>query len=117
MPWNECSVMDERLRFIARLLEGESMSDLCREAGISRITGYKILGRYKEEGVTAISDRSARWLCFIDERFFPGASEIGSAPQHQRIQAPIFARRNWAGSQPPRQNPNGCRITTAGRSG
>jgi hypothetical protein len=23
--------MDERLRFIARLLEGESMSDLCRE--------------------------------------------------------------------------------------
>jgi transposase len=42
------------LRFIARLLEGESMSDLCREAGISRKTGYKILGRYKEEGVTAI---------------------------------------------------------------
>jgi transposase InsO family protein len=60
MPWKEGSVMDERLRFIARLLEGESMSDLCREAGISRKTGYKILGRYKEEGVTAISDRSRR---------------------------------------------------------
>lgn len=43
-----------------RLLEGESMSDLCREAGISRKTGYKILSRYKEEGVTAISDRSRR---------------------------------------------------------
>jgi hypothetical protein len=26
MPWKECSVMDERLRFIARLLEGERMS-------------------------------------------------------------------------------------------
>ncbi|WP_459697952.1 helix-turn-helix domain-containing protein, partial [Acidisoma sp. C75] len=49
--------MDERLRLIARLLEGESMSDLCWEAGISRKTGYKILGRYKEEGVTALSDR------------------------------------------------------------
>lgn len=60
MPWKECSVMDERLRFIARLLEGESMSDLYREAGISRKTGYKILGRYKEEGVTALSDRSRR---------------------------------------------------------
>ncbi len=60
MPWKKCSVMDERLRFIARLLEGESTSDLCREAGISRKTGYKILGRYKEEGVTAISDRSRR---------------------------------------------------------
>ncbi len=51
MPWKACSVMDERLRFIGRLLEGESMSDLCREAGISRKTGDKILGRYKEEGV------------------------------------------------------------------
>jgi hypothetical protein len=35
MPWKTCSIMDERLRFIARLLEGESMSELCREAGIS----------------------------------------------------------------------------------
>ena len=24
MPWMECSVMDERLRFVARLLEGEA---------------------------------------------------------------------------------------------
>ena len=60
MPWKECSVMDERLRFIARLLDGESMSDLCREAGISRKTGYKIFSRYKEEGVTAITDRQRR---------------------------------------------------------
>ena len=28
--------MDERLRFIARLLEGEKMAPLCREFGISR---------------------------------------------------------------------------------
>jgi hypothetical protein len=31
MPWKACSVMDGRLRFIARLLEGESMSDLWRD--------------------------------------------------------------------------------------
>ena len=60
MPWKASSVMDERVRFIARLLDGESMSDLCRESGISRKTGYKILNRYKEEGVTAIADRSRR---------------------------------------------------------
>ncbi|QYU68210.1 helix-turn-helix domain-containing protein [Leptolyngbya sp. 15MV] len=60
MPWKVCSVMDERLRFIARFLEGESMSTLCREAGISRKTGYKIFSRYKQEGITAISDRSRR---------------------------------------------------------
>jgi transposase-like protein len=28
--------MEERLRFIGRLLDGESMSDVCREFGISR---------------------------------------------------------------------------------
>ena len=39
MPWKEQSKMDERLRFVARRLEGESMTDLCREFGISRKTG------------------------------------------------------------------------------
>ena len=33
MPWKECKPMDERLRFIARLLEGEKMAPLCREFG------------------------------------------------------------------------------------
>ena len=32
--------MDERLRFVARLLEGEKMAPLCAEFGISRKTGY-----------------------------------------------------------------------------
>jgi hypothetical protein len=36
MPWTETSVMEERLRFVARLLEGEPMSDVCRAFGISR---------------------------------------------------------------------------------
>jgi hypothetical protein len=36
MPWKECHVMDERLRFVARLLEGEKMARLCAEFGISR---------------------------------------------------------------------------------
>jgi putative transposase len=43
--------MDERLRFVARLLEGEEMSFLCREFGTSRKTGYKIFGRHKECGL------------------------------------------------------------------
>jgi hypothetical protein len=33
MPWKESSVMDERLRFVARLLDGEQMSHVCREFG------------------------------------------------------------------------------------
>ncbi len=58
MWWKECSVMDERLRFVARLLEGKSMTDVCRDFGISRKTSYKLLERYREEGPVALADRS-----------------------------------------------------------
>src|ERR1043166_4824250 len=60
MPWKECHVMDERLRFVARLLEGEKMAPLCAESGIPRKTGYKIFDRYKACGVVAFNDRSRR---------------------------------------------------------
>ena len=60
MPWKESSVMDERLRFVARLLEGEQMSRLCREFGISRKTDYKIFERYKDHGLEALTERSRR---------------------------------------------------------
>jgi putative transposase len=52
--------MDERLRFVARLLEGEKMAELCREFGISRKTGYKIFTRYKDIGLEGLTDRSRR---------------------------------------------------------
>ena len=52
--------MDERLRFVARLLEGEKMAALCREFDISRKTGYKIFERYKDYGVHGLTDRSKR---------------------------------------------------------
>jgi putative transposase len=52
--------MDERLRFVARLLEGEKMAVLCREFDISRKTGYKIFSRYKDCGLEGLTDRSRR---------------------------------------------------------
>ena len=58
MPWKECNRMDERLRFVARLLDGEMMASLCREFGISRKTGYKIFNRYKDEGLRGLEDRA-----------------------------------------------------------
>ncbi len=54
--------MDERLRFIARLLDGEKMAGLCAEFGISRKTGYKIYHRYKGCGIDGLTDRSRRPL-------------------------------------------------------
>jgi transposase InsO family protein len=52
--------MDERMRFVIRLKDGESMASLCREFDISRKTGYKILQRYEQCGVEGLSDRTRR---------------------------------------------------------
>lgn len=59
--------MDERLRFVARLLEGEQMSHMCREFGISRKTGYKIFERYKEGGPEGLTDRSRRPVRYANQ--------------------------------------------------
>jgi len=59
--------MDERLRFVAKLLEGEAMTDACREFGISRKTGYKIFNRYKESGFESLSDRSRRPVRYANQ--------------------------------------------------
>jgi transposase InsO family protein len=60
MPWKESSVMDERIRFVIRLKDGESMAALCREFQISRKTGYKIFERYEECGLEGLTDRARR---------------------------------------------------------
>ena len=60
MPWKECHTVDERVRFVARLLDGEKMAAVCEEFGISRKTGYKIYQRYQQTGVRGLTDRSRR---------------------------------------------------------
>jgi len=52
--------MEERMRFVIRLKDGESMASLCREFNISRKTGYKILERYEQCGLEGLSDRARR---------------------------------------------------------
>jgi len=59
MPWRTTCPMNERTQFIAAcLLREESMSVLCRRFGISRKTGYKLLGRYAAEGPAGLGERS-----------------------------------------------------------
>jgi transposase len=59
--------MEERLRFVARLLDGETMTEMCRKFGISRKTGYKIFGRYREQGLKALTDRSRRPVRYTNQ--------------------------------------------------
>ena len=57
MPWRLTMPLDERARLMFALESGLfSMSELCKEYGISRKTGYKWLGRYKEAGVGGLQD-------------------------------------------------------------
>ena len=59
MPWKETCPMDEKLSFVAACLRGDlPMVVLCEEYGISRKTGYKWLGRYREFGPEGLMERS-----------------------------------------------------------
>ena len=64
--------MEERMRFVLRRLDGEPMSDLCREFGISRKTGYKIFDRYQSHGLEALSDRSRRPVRYANHLLVDG---------------------------------------------
>lgn len=58
MPWKVSDTVSERMAFVARFLKQERMSDLCREFGISRKTGYKIVARYETLGLEGLRDLS-----------------------------------------------------------
>ena len=59
MPWKEQTLVSLRLEFVKQaLMNDTNLSQLCREYGISRKTGYKWLRRYLEEGPEGLLDRS-----------------------------------------------------------
>lgn len=61
MPWEEVSIMSQRSEFVSLALkEGANKSELCRRFGISRDTGYKLLGKYKQTGEAGLKDKSRR---------------------------------------------------------
>ncbi|MBW8298422.1 MAG: helix-turn-helix domain-containing protein [Hydrogenophaga sp.] len=60
--------------FVARLVGGEAMSEVCRDFGISRKTGYKIFNRHKDEGLEALTDRSRRPVRYSNP--LPGPGEV-----------------------------------------
>lgn len=55
----ETSIARERLRFVEAFESGRwSMSELCERYGVSRPTGYKWVGRYREGGEAGMGERS-----------------------------------------------------------
>ena len=118
MPWRECSVMDERLQFVARRLAGEPMAELCREFGISRKTGYKIFDRYQECGVQGLTDRSRRPYRYANQ--LPFQSRTTFSTSNASIPAGVHASSEsaWRGdsrgsSYPPKARSMRCWIVMA----
>jgi transposase InsO family protein len=61
LPWRESSVVEERLRFVVTASRKEKQfSQICREFGISRQTGYTWVKRYRAGGASQVVDRSRR---------------------------------------------------------
>lgn len=59
MPFTETCAVNERVRFCVTLERGDtSMSELCRQFGISRTTGYEVWERWQAGGAAALVDRS-----------------------------------------------------------
>lgn len=53
MAWKECCIIDEKIKFIARVPDGEQVSDLCREfkGACELITFFAILMPNLQPGV------------------------------------------------------------------
>jgi transposase InsO family protein len=62
MPWKESCLMDERMEFVIRAKKTQNFRELCREYGISPKTGYKWLGRYREDGPCGLEDHPRKPL-------------------------------------------------------
>lgn len=61
MSWKEINVMDQRIEFVNRSMTDRTpFSELCKEYGISRKTGYKWVQRFKDGGYPNLGDESRK---------------------------------------------------------
>jgi transposase InsO family protein len=59
MPWKEICPMEQRVAFVQAALRRElTMTALCEAYGISRKTGYQVLGQYRAAGEPGLAPRS-----------------------------------------------------------
>ena len=59
MPWKNVSPMEQKQRFVSLAGSGHfTMTELCRDFGVSRKTGHKWVARHAEGGMKALEERS-----------------------------------------------------------
>jgi len=63
MPWKEETIMSLKEEFVARALaKNQTFTSLCAEFGITRKTGYLLLGRFEQEGLSGLLPHSKKPL-------------------------------------------------------
>src|SRR5215204_3155765 len=73
MTWRNFKVEEQRLQVVQTYIQGHcSMTDICKQYGISRKTGYKWYYRYLEEGEDGLKDLSkaphAPAYCYTEDQ-------------------------------------------------
>lgn len=90
MPWQTRSAMELRNEFVQLAVQpGINFRALCRRFGISPVTGYKWLGRYREQGQAGLAERSRRPMHSPDRMDSHTASQILDAAR----QWPVWGAR------------------------
>lgn len=88
MPWEQVTIMSRRLEFVRLASQpGVNRAELCRRFNISRKTAYKLLHRFRSEGVNGIADRSRR----------PHHSPTRTAKQIEQQVVKLRAQYHWGG--------------------
>ena len=99
MPWKECHVEDERLRFVARLLDGEKMARLCarvrdltedRLQDLRPLQGLRRAGLQRPEPAAASAGQSAAGAGRgADRAPEAGVSELGRTEDSREAAAAV----------------------------
>ncbi len=59
MPWKETTTMEQKVEFICEWLsENYTITELCRQFGISRPTAYRLIHRYEKSGIEGLKENS-----------------------------------------------------------
>ena len=115
--FSEVSRMDERLEFVMlATAEGANIRQLCRRFGISPMTGYKWLDRWRRGGAAGLVERVAAAACFAganrarDRGGGSGVCAPNIRPGAAARLPAVRGSRRRTGSLQPRRLPRSCSV-------
>ena len=115
MPWTQTDRVLERQKFVKAILSGRAtMTEACRQFGISRKTGYEVMARHAERGMAGLADASRAPKTHPNQ----SSPEVEGAVLRVRKAHPTWLELHGTVGRAPttcvRILPDGSRITDGG---